>query len=192
MSRTLSDEGTPSWLPSLQRERLMKRHCQSIAISISLFAIVSPLTACGGGASAQTNAQKMAATLSGEDKIAADKNPQCQLFTPAELTKVVGMPLGPGRVAAMGTGCQWLALSGDGSAMVQVAPARYHEPHSGAPGFKKLPEIGTRGFVENDLGWRAGAIAGAQTVVVQVSGTAANEETAITLLKETIKRKADK
>ncbi|MCU1383196.1 MAG: hypothetical protein JWL71_1893 [Acidobacteria bacterium] len=27
---------------------------------------------------------RMAATLSGADKIAADKNPQCQLFTPAD------------------------------------------------------------------------------------------------------------
>jgi hypothetical protein len=163
----------------------MKRHCQSIAISAVLFALVSPV-------SAQTNAQKMAATLSGEDKIAADKNPQCQLFTPAELTKVVGMPLGPGRNAAMGTGCQWMALTGDGYVMVQVASARYHEPHTGAPGFKKLPEIGTRGFVENDLGWRAGAIVGTQTVVVNVNGTAANEERAIALLKDTIKRKAGK
>jgi hypothetical protein len=170
----------------------MKRQCQSIAIAAFLLALVAPMTACGGGASAQTNAQKMAATLSGDDKIAADKNPQCQLFTPAELTKVVGMPLGPGRNAAMGTGCQWLALSGDGFAMVQVVPARYHEPHSGAKGFKKLPEIGSRGFVENDLGWGAGAIIGAESIVVSVNGTAANEATAIALLKETIKRKAGK
>jgi hypothetical protein len=46
--------------------------------------------------------------------------------------------------------------------------------------------------VENDLGWNAGAIIGAESVVVKVSGTAANEATAIALLKETIKRKAGK
>jgi hypothetical protein len=42
------------------------------------------------------------------------------------------------------------------------------------------------------LGWRAGAIVGTQTVVVKVNGTAANEERAIALLKDTIKRKAGK
>jgi hypothetical protein len=76
--------------------------------------------------------------------------------------------------------------------MVQVAPARYHEPHSSAPGFKKLPEISTRGFVENDLGWRAGAIVGTQSIVVKVNGTPANEGTAIALLQDTIKRKTGK
>jgi hypothetical protein len=161
-------------------------------IILACSVLAAALTACGGGASAQTDARKLAATLSGEDKVAADKSPQCQLFTPAELTKVVGMPLGPGRVAAMGTGCQWMARSGDGFAMIQVVPARYHEPHSGAPGFKKLPDVGSRGFVENDLGWNAGAIIGAESVVVKVSGDTANEATAIGLLKETIKRTAGK
>ena len=71
-----------------------------------------------------------------------------------------------------------------------MVPARYHEPHSGAPGFKKLPDIGSRGFVENDMGWNAGAIIGAESVVVSVSGPAANATTAIALLKETIARKA--
>ncbi len=161
-------------------------------IILACSVLAAAMTACGGGASAQTDAQKLAATLSGEDKVAADKNPQCQLFTPAELTKIVGMPLGPGRDAAMGTGCQWMARSGSGFAMIQVVPARYHEPHSGAPGFKKLPDIGTRGFVENDLGWNAGAIIGAESIVASVKGEGANEATAIALLKETIKRKAGK
>jgi len=170
----------------------MTKRYRAIAISALLLALAPLATACQRDASAQTDAQRMAAALTGDDKIAADKNPQCRLFTPADLTKVVSMAVGPGRNAAMGTGCQWLALSGDGSVMVQVAAARYHEPHSGAPGFKKLPAIGTRGFVENDLGWRAGTIVGAETIVVQVSGTAGNEATAIALLQETIKRKGGK
>ena len=151
--------------------------------------LAAMMTLCAQGAAAQTDPRKLAAALSGEDQGAADKNPQCKLFTPGELSKLVGMSLAPGRVAAMGTGCQWLASSGDGSALIQVVPARYHEPHSGAPGFKKLTDIGTRGFVENDMGWRAGAIIGSESVIASVSGPAANAATAIALLKETITRK---
>jgi hypothetical protein len=147
------------------------------------------MTAYGGGASAQTP-QELKAALTGDDKGAADKNPQCKLFTPAELTKFVGLPLGRGENAAMGSGCSWEASSGSGSVLIQVVPARYHEPHSLAPGFKKLPDIGSQGFVENDMGWNAGAIIGAESVVVSVEGPAANATTAIALLKETISRKS--
>lgn len=83
------------------------------------------LTAYGGAASAQTN-------------------PQCHLFTPAELAKFVGEPLASGHVAAMGTGCQWEGRSEEGYAIIQVVPARYHEPHKAAPGFKNLPTSGPR------------------------------------------------
>jgi hypothetical protein len=153
----------------------------------SCLVLAALLTGCGGG---QTDAQKVAATLSGEDKIAADKNPQCKLFTPAELAKYVGTPLSAGRDAAMGSGCQWLAVSGTGSAMIQVVPADYHEPHSGAPGFRNVPDVGTRGFVEQELGgWNAGAIAGGHSVVVSVAGAKTTDATAIELLKETIKRR---
>lgn len=149
------------------------------------------VTACNGSDAAQTDAQKIAATLSGADKIAADKSPQCKLFTPAELAKFVGTPLLPGRVAAMGSGCQWLALSGTGSVLIQVVPARYHEMHSKAPGFRKLPGVGSEGFVEQESGgWNAGAIAGTESVVVSVSSPSATDATAIALLKETLTRKS--
>ena len=150
--------------------------------------LAAALTACGGAA--QTDAKKTAAALTGEDKVAADKNPQCQIFTPAELAKYVGEPLSPGHDAAMGTGCQWLGRSQNGSAMIQVVPARYHEPHKGAEGFKKLPEVGTQGFVEMSMGgWNAGAITGPQAIVVSVQGPAASEANAIALLSESIKRR---
>jgi hypothetical protein len=153
--------------------------------------LAAALTACGGSGAAQTDAKKTAAALTGEDKVAADKNPQCQIFTPAELAKYVGEPLSPGHDAAMGTGCQWLGRSQNASAMIQVVPARYHEPHKGAEGFKKLPEVGTQGFVEMSMGgWNAGAITGPQAVVVSVQGAAASEATAVALLTETIKRRS--
>ncbi len=158
-------------------------------VTVGCCLCVALMSACGGGAAAQAPGQT-AAALTGEEKIAAEKSPQCRLFTPAELGKFAGVALGPGRVAAMGTGCQWLAHSGDGNVLIQVVPARYHEPHKGAPGFKKLPDIGTEGFVEHSMGgWNAGAITGPQAVVVSVSGPAASEANAIALLNETIKRR---
>jgi hypothetical protein len=151
--------------------------------------VIGLLTACGGAA-AQSNAKAVTDALTGEEKLAADHSPQCRLFTPAELARYAGEPLGPGRVAAMGTGCQWLAR-GDASVLIQVAPARYHEPHKGAPGFRQLPEIGSRGFVEQSLGaWNAGAISGEKTVVVSVRGKDVTDATAIALLKETIARRS--
>jgi hypothetical protein len=150
---------------------------------------VATLTACGGGAAAQTAGQT-AAALTGEEKLAAEKSPQCRLFTPAELEKFVGGPLAAGRVAAMGTGCQWPARSGQGSVLIQVVPARYHEPHKGAKGFRRVPDIGTEGFVESSMGgWNAGAITGPQAVVVAVDGPAASDANAIALLTETIRRR---
>ena len=143
---------------------------------------------CGGSNASAQSAGKTAAALSGEDKLAAAKNPQCQLFTPAELAKYSGEPLSAGHDAAMGTGCQWMGRSQNGNVLIQVVPARYHEPHKGAPGFKKLPDIGTQGFVEQSMGgWNAGTITGPQAVVVSVNGPAASEANAIALLTETIR-----
>jgi hypothetical protein len=154
--------------------------------------LVGVFTACGGsGAASQDEAKKLAGALKGEDQVPADANPACRLYTPAELATFVGAPLAPGETAAMGTGCQWTARSGSGSAMIQVVPARYHEPHKGAQGFKKLPDVGQQGFVEMSMGgWNAGAITGPQAVVVALSGPAASEATAIAFLKDTIKRRA--
>lgn len=148
------------------------------------------LSGCGGAAG-QTDAQKTAAALSGADKLAAEKNPQCKLFTPAEIAKFVGEAVSPGRDAAMGSGCQWLALNGSGNVLVQVVPARYHEPPSAADGFKRVPDVGGKGFVVPEMGgWGAGAIAGEQAVRVSLAGAAASEANAIALLTETIKRRS--
>jgi hypothetical protein len=149
------------------------------------------LLACGGRATnAQADAKKTAAGLTGEDKVAAAKNPQCQLFTPGEIEQYVGAPLSPGQDAAMGSGCQWTGRSDGASAMIQIVPARYHEPHKSAKGFRKLPDVGTGGFVETSMGgWNAGSITGPQAVVVSVQGPSASDENAIALLKETIKRR---
>ena len=152
--------------------------------------LAATMTACDGGATAQPDPQKLAAALRGEDKLAADKSPQCKLFKPAELAKFVGLPVGPGSVAVMGTGCQWQSDGdSDGSVVISVVAARYHEPHSGARDFKKLPDIGERGYVQNDVWWSAGAIIDSESVVVSLMGPAANASTTVALLKETIARR---
>ena len=146
-------------------------------------------TACGGNA-AKSEAQKTAAALSGADSAAAASNPQCKLFTPSELATYAGERLSAGEVAAMGSGCHWAAASGEGSVLIQVYPAEYHEPHRGAPGFRQVPDVGSKGFVESELGgWNAGAITGPDAVVVAVSGPKASDAVAIALLRETIARR---
>lgn len=161
----------------------------------SLLATSLLLGACGGGAPpAQTDAQKVAAGLTGDDKQAAADNPQCRLFTPVELATYIGEPVAAGR-NAMG-GCQWVATrtrsdGSQGSVMVVVVPARYHERPTLAKGFRDVPDVGEKGFVAQDLGgWVAGAIVGKDAVRVALDGQTASEANAIALLKEAIKRRA--
>ncbi len=158
-------------------------------------AISSLLSACGGGSSsAQADARKAAAALTGDDRQAAADNPQCKLFTPAELAKYVGEPLTAGSNAA--GGCQWVTAhtrsdGSQGDVMVVVVPARFHERPTLAPGFKEVPGVGEKGFVAEDLGgWVAGAIVGKDAVRVVIAGATAGEPNAIALLRETIARRA--
>ncbi|MEO8520240.1 MAG: DUF3558 family protein [Acidobacteriota bacterium] len=156
------------------------------------YCLLAGLLAACGGSDAKSEAQKTAAALRGEDKVAASNNPQCKLFTPAELKQYVGETLSAGQDAAMGSGCQWTS-SGEASAMIQVVPARYHELHSAAPTFRSISDAdsgGTQGFVEKSLGdWNAGAISGPEAVVVSVGGPAASDAAALALLRETIARR---
>ena len=91
--------------------------------------------------------------------------------------------------AAVGTGCQWTTTGRNGSVLVQVVPARFHEKPSGAPGYKKLPNIGSEAFVVPELGgWQAGSRNGARAVHVIISGKGASESKAVELLTESMKR----
>jgi hypothetical protein len=151
--------------------------------------------ACGSGASsAQADAQKVAAALSGGGSQGAADNPQCKPFTPAEIAKYIGEPVSAGR-DAMG-GCQWVTTKtrsdgSQGDVMVIVVPARFHERPSMAKGFKDVADVGEQGFVAQDLGgWVAGAISGKDAVKVVLAGQTASEASAIALLKETVARRA--
>lgn len=140
-------------------------------------------------ASAQ-DAQKTASILKGDNKGPAANNPVCKLFTIAEAAKYIGKPVGKVQNAAQGTGCQWTTKDYEGDLMVQVVPARYHEQPTLAKGFKQVPEMGTKAFVVPEMGgWKAAVLRGEESIIVSVSGPAANEQAAVALLKETLARR---
>jgi hypothetical protein len=111
------------------------------------------------------------------------------MFTKAEAGQYIGQAVDHVENAAVGTGCQWTTKGQNGSVLVQVVPARYHEKPSAAPGYKKLPDVGTEAFVVPELGgWHAGSLNGARAVHVIISGKGASEAKAVELLKESMKR----
>ncbi len=156
-------------------------------LTATVLAAAALLGACGDPSAAR-DAKATAAALTGDAKGAAGGNPVCALFTPADLAAFIGEPVNAGENAAMGTGCQWTAKDESGSVMVQIVDARNHNPITGAPAFREVPDVGERGYVANDVGWTAGAIQGASAIVVTTDGKSASDATAIALLKETLKR----
>ena len=137
----------------------------------------------------KATAEKLAAALKGDNAARATDNRQCKMFTKAEAGQYIGQAVDHAENAAVGTGCQWTTSGHSGSVLVQVVPARYHEKPSGAPGYKKLPSIGTEAFVVPELGgWHAGSLNGARAVHVSISGNGASEAKAVELLKEAMKR----
>jgi hypothetical protein len=151
------------------------------------------LAACGGApqSAVPAEAQKAAAAVTGDAGVAAADNPQCKLFTAVEIAKYIGEPVSPGQNAALGTGCQWLAADGTGDVIVAVVPSSYHEPPTGAAGYRALADVGSKGFVAPQLdGWVAGAIVGEDAIRVSVAGATASDATAVSLLQDTIRRRA--
>jgi hypothetical protein len=142
-------------------------------------------------AQSKSDAEKIAAALKGDNKGAAETNKQCKLFTMSDAGSYVGAAIHDMDNAAMGSGCLWNTAGNNGSMLVQVVPARYHEKPSGATGYKKLPEIGPQAFVVPELGgWHAGSLRGTHAVHVTLRGKGASEAKTIELLKESMKREA--
>lgn len=154
---------------------------------VSLLAAVA-LAACGPS-TPSSDAKKTADALTGDSNGAANLNPLCKLFTPAELEAYAGESLGAPDTAAMGTGCQWLAKDGEGSVLLQIVPKSYHRNTYLADGYKKLPDLGVEGNVAPDMGgWIAATIVGEESIIASVAGKSASEAQAVALLRETIKR----
>ena len=138
------------------------------------------------------DANRLAASFSGDSKGGAAANPLCKLFSTAEVSAYSGKKLPSGTNAAMGSGCQWIDLNSDDNAkvLVQAVPLEYADNPSRAPGFRELPDLGKGAYVAADIGgWSAGAPQGPYFVGIVVAGPNASEETAIALMKETLKRR---
>ena len=150
-------------------------------------------SACGGSKTdpPAAEAPKTATVPAADASGAQADNPQCKLFTAVDIGKYIGEPVSPGQNAALGTGCQWLAADGTGDVIVAVVPSSYHEPPSAAPGYRALPDVGAKGFVAPQLdGWVAGAIVGEDAIRVSAAGATASEATTVSLLQDTMKRRA--
>lgn len=142
------------------------------------------------GAAQPADAGRARDALTGDARARPDANPQCRLFRPGELVPFVGLPLGAGRNAGGGSGCQWVSADDEAEVMVTVVGARHHEAPTRANGYRALAEVGQRGFVVPELGgWTAGAIVGDEAIRVSVTGPKATAQGAIGLLGETIARR---
>lgn len=152
--------------------------------------LISLLAACQPAPGASNAGEEAKTSVSGRQTGEASANALCRLYTPAELSALTGLKLGAPAVAAMGSGCQWVAADGEDDVLIQVVGADHHEPHTGATGYRPT-DVGERGFVQFDMGgWGAGAIVGKESVNVSISGDRATADSATALLRETIKRRA--
>jgi hypothetical protein len=133
--------------------------------------------------------KKLKDQLTGDAKSQPLANPQCKLFTRNEITAYAGAQVGPGENAAGGAGCTWHDKSYAASVTVSVVPQNYFPEPTEVKGFKRLPEIGSKGWVAPDSGWSAGAVVQDVAIVVIVSGKKATEASAVALLQEVIKRR---
>ena len=150
-----------------------------------LTAAVLLLAACD--ASPKADAAKLAGQLSGDAKGEAADNPQCALYSKAEIAALAGEPVEAGHNAASGLGCQWVASDGSGSTIVTVTTPDNHVVTSGAEGFRELPGVGKDGFVAGKPGgWTAGAVTGAKAVFVSIDSDKTSEASVIALLRQTL------
>jgi hypothetical protein len=136
-----------------------------------------------------SEAKKALDRLTGDAKAPASANPQCKMFSPAEIKGFLGAAVGAGENAAGGAGCMWSDKTDEFSAIVTIVGARYYEEPSLVKGFKRLPGIGQKAWVAPDGGWRAGAVDGDAAVMISLSGKTASEAGAVAMLQEAIKRR---
>lgn len=158
------------------------RYSRAIAVALVLLIAVS-------AHAQQTDPHKLKDHLTGDSKGSAASNPQCKLFTQAEIAVYVGVPVGPGENAAGGAGCSWHDTDYEASATVTVVPPNYFPEPKLVKGFKRLPDVGDKGWVAPDDGWSAGALVQDVAIVVGISGKTSTEASVVKLLQEVIKRR---
>jgi hypothetical protein len=159
-------------------------------VSTALAATLS-VASCGEQAASGTDdARSTADALTGDAVGAATENPNCRLFTLAEVERYLGEPAEPGRNAGQGNACQWVSQDEEGDVMVSVLPRDAYVAPRGAQGFEAVQGIGSEAYVVPELGgYAAGAIVGEEAVIVSLTGQNASRATAVELLENTIARK---
>jgi hypothetical protein len=88
--------------------------------------------------------------LTGDAKGSAASNPQCKLFTPAEISAYLGTPVGAGQSAAGGAGCSWTDKADEVQAIVTVVGPNYFPEPKLVKGYKTLPGLGKKAWVAPD------------------------------------------
>lgn len=154
---------------------------------ISAVALAMLLAASANGQT--TDPKRLKDQITGDAKGRPSANPQCKLFTQAEIAVYAGAQVGAGENAAGGAGCNWHDKAYGTSVTVSVVPPNYFPEPTEVKGFKRLPEVGSKAWVAPDSGWSAGAVVKDAAVVVVVSGKKATEASAVALLQEAIKRR---
>jgi hypothetical protein len=148
------------------------------------------LAAVGQMAWAQaTDPGKLRDALTGDTKGSASANPQCQLFSPAEIATYVGVRVGAGKNAAGGAGCQWVDSGDESDAILTIVAPRYYEEPSLVKGFKRLPGLGKKAWVAPDAGWRAGVLLDDVAIMVSLDSKKASEAATVAFLQEAMKRR---
>jgi hypothetical protein len=152
-------------------------------------AILVALAGLGFATMAQTDPKKLKDTLTGDAKGSAANNPQCKLFTPAEIAGYLGTTVGAGENAAGGSGCSWHDKDYEVLAYVNVIGPDYYVEMSGAKGFERLQGIGKKAWVAADSGWTAGALFDDSAFVVNLDSPKASKAAVVALLQEAVKRR---
>jgi hypothetical protein len=156
-----------------------------------LIVLLPVIGACSGSKAGSDNATPAAnPAAEAGTSTSASTNKICALYTPSEISGILGATVGDGEAAGpMATACQWSPkASGDVFAQIQIIPGtKYWEKHTGAQGYEVLKGIGKEAFVAMALGgWEAGTVTDNTVVFVSLNGGTASRNSAVAFLKSTL------
>lgn len=139
--------------------------------------------------------QAKAASAPHTDRLASATSGQkdlCSLFTPGEIAKLLGTPVGGGGVAALGSGCQWDSLNDDDPYFAQIqvlADTSYWQDFKLAPKYEPIQGVGIKAYSlpDDEGGWRASALTD-RVSMVRLVATTANRSNTVTFLRQLLDR----
>jgi hypothetical protein len=191
MRRPLICCATLSYNQRLNDHQQKETHLKGLRCTGLLIALLPVVAACSGSKAGSDNAAPAAAaTADAGASTSASTNKICALYTPSEISGILGANVGGGEAAGpMATACQWSPKgSGDTFAQIQIIPGtRYWEKHEGAKGYEVLKGIGKEAYVATSLGgWEAGTVTDKTVVFVSLAGGTASRNSVVDFLKRTM------